>query len=227
MVRLPLALALALALAPVAPHLHAATIPEALLVLEAPPSAPGSDPKTAAPALLVLLEDGQVFVGGTGGFETTRLEKKEVESLRRTAGVLRKAGGKAGRLAFPGDGPSLRLRLPNDDDREILIDGDPAAAGASQAAAAAALDRLRFFHHPNLRPYHPPSYAVRAREEGLAGGCRAWRFAFPIDRAVAGPVVVSPAEAEGWPAGAWPASVCVGDRRYVVNLRPLLPGEQP
>ena len=39
--------------------------------------------------------------------------------------------------------------------------------------------------------------------------------------------LVTPAEAAAWPTGAMPASVCSGDRRYVVTLRPLLPGEQP
>jgi len=38
---------------------------------------------------------------------------------------------------------------------------------------------------------------------------------------------VSASEAHDWPTGAAPAAVCDGDRRFVVTLRPLLPGERP
>jgi hypothetical protein len=67
------------------------------------------------------------------------------------------------------------------------------------------------------------------REGRLVGGCRSWGFTFPIAAALAGPRLISPPEAVGWPTGAVPASVCAADtdQRYIVTLRPLLPGEQP
>jgi hypothetical protein len=65
------------------------------------------------------------------------------------------------------------------------------------------------------------------REARLVGGCRAWGFTFPITEALAGPRTVAADEAKGWPTGARPASVCVDGRRYVLTLRPLLPGERP
>ncbi|HSD28854.1 MAG TPA: hypothetical protein VLL75_16250, partial [Vicinamibacteria bacterium] len=95
-------------------------------------------------------------------------------------------------------------------------------------------DLLRH-HHPSLRPYQPTSYAMTVREARLVAGCRAWGFAFPVAEALAGPRAVTAEEAKGWPTGARPASVCVdgagasagASRRYVVALRPLLPGERP
>jgi hypothetical protein len=68
---------------------------------------------------------------------------------------------------------------------------------------------------------------MAVREARLAGGCRAWSFSFPIAEALAGPRAVPAADAAGWPTGAMPALVCVDDRRYLVTLRPLLPGETP
>jgi hypothetical protein len=65
------------------------------------------------------------------------------------------------------------------------------------------------------------------REARLVGGCREWTFPFPLASAQAAPRTVSASEAEGWPTGALPASVCADDKRYAVTLRPLLPGELP
>jgi len=39
--------------------------------------------------------------------------------------------------------------------------------------------------------------------------------------------LVSASEAPDWPTGGAPGAVCDGDRRFVVTLRPLLPGERP
>jgi len=74
------------------------------------------------------------------------------------------------------------------------------------------------------------------REGRLAGGLPPLGASpFPIAQALSGPRTVSPAEASSWPTGAVPASVCAADadpsdpasKRYVLTLRPLLPGEQP
>lgn len=223
------AFVLALALSPVAAPAAAppAEIPNAVIVLETPPGTPGSDP-ASAPLRFVLLKDGQVFVGGTGRLEGGRLEKAEAQALRRRADTLRKAAGRGGTLAFGGDGHhSARLRLPEDSPSEITLTGDPSAAPPALRPAAGFVSELLSFNHPSLSPYTPTSYALHAREGRLVGGCRSWGFSFPIEEAIAGARVVPAAEADGWPTGAWPASVCVGDKRYVVTLRPLLPGERP
>jgi hypothetical protein len=121
----------------------------------------------------------------------------------------------------------MRLLFPRERPSEISVTGDPAAAPASLAPLASLLSDLLSFHHPSLRPYTPTAFAMTVREGRLRGGCRPWRFVFPIEEALAGPRVLSAVDASDWAQGAIPASVCVDDRRYVVTLRPLLPGESP
>lgn len=202
-------------------------IPGAVIVFETPPGTPGSDPASAPPRF-VLLKDGQVFVGGTGVLETGRIGKDEAQVLRRGAEAIRKAAGRERTLWVGGEQKHVALlRLPEDSPEQITITGDPSAAPPSLRPAAAFVDRLLRFDDPGLALYKPESYAVRAREQRLAGGCRTWSFSFPIAEALAGPRIVAAGEAGGWPTGAWPASVCAGGKRFVVTLRPLLPGEQP
>jgi hypothetical protein len=229
------AAALALAAAVAVARSGAADVPEAVIVLEAPPGTPRSDPSSAPPRF-VLLKDGQVFVGGTARLEAGRLEKGEAQALRKRAGTVRKLPGIGERVVLGGD-PALtmRLRLLEDDPLEVSVAGDPSQAPPHLAPLATLLADLLRFDHPSLRPYSPPGYAMVVREGRLTGGCRPWGFTFPIAEALAGPRVVSPTEAVGWPTGAVPASVCGEDagssasagKRYVVTLRPLLPGEQP
>jgi len=205
----------------------ARAVPNAVLVVETAPGTPGSDP-AGAPPRLVLLSDGQVFVGGTGRLDTGRLEKGEAQALRRGADAARKAAGRGGVLALGGDERRVvRLRFAEDEPREVSVTGDPAAAAPALRALAGFVSQALSFEHPGLARYVPASYALSAREGRLAGGCRAWRFPFAIEDALAAPRLVEAADAEGWPTGGWPASVCAGEKRYVVTLRPLLPGEQP
>jgi hypothetical protein len=188
------------------------------------------------------LKDGQVFVGGTARLEAGRLEKGEASALLKRAEAVRKlpglASGTASPVSFGGD-PSrtLRLRILDGKPVEVVATGDPERAPPTLAPLSTLLADLLRYHHPSLRPYAAASYAMTVREARLAGGCRAWSFLFPIAEALASPRTVSSAEATGWPTGARPASVCGDDagpgpsaragRRYVVTLRPLLPGEKP
>lgn len=215
------------------PPAFAAEVPDAAIVLETPPGTPGSDPSSAPPRF-VLLKDGQVFVGGTARLEAGRLEKKEASALLKRAEALRKLPGlslapdRGSTVSLGGEAArTMRLRLLEGRPLEVVATGDPAAAPPALAPLATLLADLLRFDHPSLRPYAPPSYAMNAREGRLIGGCRPWGFAFPIAEALAAPRTVSAAEASGWPTGAFPASVCADGRRYVVTLRPLLPGEQP
>lgn len=204
----------------------AGEVPGALVVLEAAPGTPGADP-AAAPPRFVLLKDGQVFVGGTARLEQGRLEKSELQALRKRIDALRKAAGRAGELALGGGERRFRVALPEENPALLTLSGDPEQLPAPLSPAAALVVELLSFHHPSLRPYAPAGYALSVREGKLPGGCRAWNLAFPIEQAVASTRVVSAAEAAGWPTGGLPAVVCAGERRYVVTLRPLLPGEQP
>jgi hypothetical protein len=207
--------------------LAAGEIPGASIVLETPPLTPGSDP-AGAPPRFVLLKDGQVFVGGTERVEVGRLEKDEAQALRKRADSLRKLPGIDHPLEFGGAPERVfRLALLEHEPLEITATGDPAQASAALAPLAALVRDLEGFLHPSLRPYAATSYALRAREARLVGGCRAWGFALPLAEVLAGARSVSAAEASSWPTGALPASVCSGEKRYAVTLRPLLPGEQP
>ena len=250
----PAAAAALLALAALPPA-AAGDIPGAVIVLEAAPGTPGSDP-AAAPPRFVLLKDGQVFVGGTARLEAGRLERGEISALMKRVEALRKLPGLSpapARGATPdrgspvslGGDPSrtLRLRILDGKPLDVVATGDPAQAPPVLAPLSTLLADLLRFNHPSLRPYTPASYAMTVREGRLVGGCRAWGFPFPVAEALASPRTVSAAEAAGWPTGAMPASVCVDDpspsasasprpsasagRRYVVTLRPLLPGEKP
>jgi len=242
----PAAAAALLALAALPPA-HAGDVPGAAIVLEATPGTPGSDP-SAAPPRFVLLKDGQVFVGGTAHLEAGRLDKEETSALLKRAEALRKLPGLSlapERGLAPDRGPAvslggdpartMRLRILEGRPLEVVVTGDPAAAPPALAALATLLADLLRFDHPSLRPYAASSYALSVREGRLAGGCRPWAFAFPIAQALGAPRAVSAAETQGWPTGAFPASVCgddtgppaSGGRRYIVTLRPLLPGEQP
>ena len=215
-------------LAVVAPALaRAGEIPGAVVVLEAAPGTPGSD-SSGAPPRFVLLKDGQVFVSGTSLVEAGRLEKAEAEALAKRAAALRKLPGVSGPVTFGGAPERVfRLRLLEKDPVEIVASGDTAQAPAALAPLAGLIDELVRFQHPSLRPYAPESYALGVREARLAGGCRGWDLPLPIAQAAAGRHAVKASEVASWPTGALPASVCADDKRYVVTLRPLLPGEQP
>jgi hypothetical protein len=213
----------------------ASEIPDAVIVLEAAPGTPGSDP-SAAPPRFVLLKDGQVFVGGTARLEAGRLEKGEASALQKRADEVRKLPGiSSSPVALGGDASRTTRLWLRDGPVEVVATGDPAEAPTALAPLASLLSDLMAFHHPSLRPYAPSHYAMTVREARLVGGCRPWRFAFPIAEAQAGPRSVTAAEASGWPTGAVPASVCLDDagpspsasRRYAVTLRPLLPGQLP
>ena len=108
-----------------------------------------------------------------------------------------------------------------------MVTGDPAGAAPGQQPLAALIKDLAAFSHPSLRPYEPGHYALSAKEGTLPGGCRPWTLRFAPGDAVAAPRQVDAQTAVGWPTGATPASVCAGEKRYVVTLRPLLPGEKP
>ena len=204
----------------------AAEVAGASIVLEAGAGSPGSDP-AGAPPRFVLMKDGQVFVGGTERLESGRLDRMESAALLKRADAVRRL-----RLSSPvslGDDTSrtARLRLLDGKPLEIVVNGDPAHASPSLAPLGSLLADLLSYDHPSLRPYAPASFALSVREGRLPGGCRTWGFSFPIAEAVSVPRAVTAEDAKGWPTGARPASVCVDSHRYVVTLRPLLPGERP
>jgi hypothetical protein len=218
---------LGLLLAAGASPLHGAEIPDVVLVLEASAGTPGAE-KTGAPIRFALLKDGRVFVGGTSAIEAGQLDKREARTLRRRAEGLTRLAGFSETLALAGDASrTTRLRLLEGRRFDLSVTGDPDAARGALAPVAAFISDLMGFDHPSLRPFAATRYVLGVRQATLQGGCRSWSFPVPLGAALSGRDTVPAAETEGWPSGALPSSVCLGDRRYVVTLRPLLPGEQP
>lgn len=226
MLRLSAAVFVVLAF-PAGPVLAAGEIPGAILELHAAtPYAPLQD-WSGAPPRFVLLEDGQVFVGGSRDLLSGRLEKDEVKSFEEQAESVRKMPGLASVVAFSeGEEPSFHLRGGKGKALDVRATGDPAKAGAALRPLATLLDRLLRFDHPSLRPYAPASLALFAREGLRRGGCRIWTLG-PTPKEAAAGTTIQASAASTWGGGVYPTSVCVADKVYEVRLRPLLPGERP
>jgi hypothetical protein len=223
--RAPLALALLI----VGPAIiRAGDVPDSILaldVMDAPQ--PGVMP-ASAPHRFVLMADGQVYVGGTSRMASGKLSKDEVSALEGRLAAVRKLPGLGLTISFgePAN-PRFRLHVEKGKPLDVVAMGDPARAPAAQQPLGALLKELAAFSHPSLRPFEPAHYALSAVEGVIVGGCRPWQLPGSPADAVAGARPVDASAAVGWPTGATPASVCAGDKRYVVMLRPLVPGEKP
>jgi hypothetical protein len=205
----------------------AGEIPQAVLVLEAAVGLPGSIPD-AAPPRFVLLRDGRVFVGGSEPIYAGELSEDDEDRLEDRLDALRDSGVLAPSVTFGDDASKrYRLRLLQKDPRDVVITGDPADAPPALRPLADFVSDLLRFDHRSLRPWSPDEYALAAREGILVGGCREWFLPVSFDAVLESPRRIAAEEVERWPTGSNPASVCVDGGRYVVTLRPLLPGEQP
>ena len=202
-------------------------VPGAIVVLDVFARTLPDDVPDSAPARFVLLEDGQVFVGGTSRLVTGRLSPAELKALDRRVADVRKLPGLAGTVRLGGGEAQRRLLLRRGRPLDMAVVGDTAQAAPALRPLAALIDDLARFDHPSLRPYEPATYAVSAREGTLAGGCRSWPFKEPPAESVFAPRTLPGESLRDWPTGARPASVCAGEKTYVVTFRPLLPGERP
>lgn len=205
----------------------AGEIPKAVVVLEGLTAPLPDQVAEAAPPRFALLEDGQVFVGGTSRLVAGRLTKAEAKEIEARVAAVRQAPGFGASVSVGAGNQRYHLGLRKGGSQDIAITGDPTAAEATPPILARLLQDLLRFDHPSLRPWQPAAYAVIAREGKLAGGCRRWTFSEPLADSVFAPGTVPASAAENWPTGATPASVCADGKTYVVALRPLLPGERP
>ncbi len=177
----------------------------------------------ALPPTFVLLENGRFFMGGTSEILEGRLTGADHKVLRDMVGRIRKIKGLGDQLTF-GPGPErFTLRLKKE--REIVASGDPDQAPLPLRPVAALVTALARYDHPSLRRYVPERYRLIVKNEALVGGCRPYTLPAPFRDALQGPQVIPGSAVAGWPTGANPASVCVGDKSYTVALRPLLPWE--
>jgi hypothetical protein len=206
----------------------AAEIAGAILVLEVVPSAlPPGQYKDALPPRFVLMEKGQVFVGGSTSIAAGRLDSTEARALEGRVEAVKKIRGLAPQVSFGPGTTRYRLLQPGKRAFEVVGTGDPEAASGLLQPLGALVAQLASFHHATLKPYRPESFALVAREAALPGGCRPWRFPVTPQDALAGSRPIPASAALDWPSGAVAASACAGDKRYAVTLRPLLPGERP
>jgi hypothetical protein len=203
-----------------------ATPPDAVVALSTTaPSTQGEIPE-AMPLRFVLLENGQVYVGGTSEIASGRLEKKDVKMIEKQIERVRKLPGLTTSPQTLGPGDRL-FRLSLRKTGEVLAKGDPSRAPAAVKPLGALIESLLAFDHPSLRPYTAESFVLSAREGHLPGGCRDWRLPVALADVLQQPRLIAAPATAGWPTGGIPASVCAGDRRYAVTLRPLVPGETP
>jgi hypothetical protein len=205
----------------------AARHPDAQVALEVlVPPRPGIAPE-AAPTRFLLLEDGLVYVGGTSRLAEGRLEKAELKELDEQIAAVRKLPGLGSSVAFGPGETEYRLWLRRARGIEIVARGEPADAPAALKPLARLVERLAGMNPPSLTPLVPRQYLLSAREQSLDGGCRPWSLPAPLSDVVASPRLVDAQAGATWPTGAVAASVCAGDKRYAVTLRPLFPGEKP
>ena len=122
-----------LALAP--PATLAADVPSTVVVLQVPGDGlPGQVPE-AMPERFVLLEDGSVYVGGTGTIATARLEKGDVRDIEKSLDRIRKIPGLGSVVTFgPGD-QKRRLIVRKGRALDITASGDTASAPPGLAPA--------------------------------------------------------------------------------------------
>ena len=206
---------------------HGGEIPEATLIVEGATGLPGTLPG-AAPPRFVLRRDLRVFVGGSEAIYAGQLSKNEARQIDNRVKQLRKAGLLNPSVSFgPDTTRRYRLRLLKDDARDVVMSGDPWTAPPELQSLASLVTDLLEFDHPSLRPWAPTTYALSAREGVLLGGCREWLLPVPFEDVIAAPRALDASDADRWPSGAHPASVCYRGEPYVVTLRPLLPGERP
>ena len=202
----------------------AAEIPDALVVLETYLEGHPGDSPDAAPPRFVLLQDGQVFVGGTSHVVAGRLSSGETKAIEKRLSAVRRLSGLGSSVSLGPGAARHRLRLRKGRPLEILATGDPAGAPQALQPLASLIADLERFEHPGLKPYAPREYWLTARLGSLPGGCRSWPFGEPLAE---GSRTVPASHYSTWPTGARPASVCVDGKTFVVTLRPLLPGEKP
>jgi hypothetical protein len=210
-----------------APPAPAGDVPKAIALLEVvAPTLPGHVPE-AAPLRFVLLETGQFYVGGSTGIAAGQLTSSEQKALEKRLADVRKLPGISSTVAL-GSGPQrAHLVVRKGRPLDTTITGETSSAPPPLKPLASLLDDLSSFDHPSLRPWKPENFELRAREGKLPGGCRPWPFPEPLAGTDFVPRVVPASQVVYWPTGAAPASVCQGDKTWIVTLRPLMPGETP
>jgi len=182
------------------------------------------------PPRFVLLTDGSVFVGGRRDVLRGQLTRDEMQTVATNLDGILKAVGPEGvppQLSL-GEGPEIfRFSVLLGSPFRTVISGSLPVETAPPVSPLADLIRgLAAFRHPSLRPFDPPAFAMRVKEQTLPGGCRPVGSLPPLQNAIASEVVVSEKAVRGFPTGAEMSQICDGARRFRVVFRPIIPGER-
>jgi hypothetical protein len=206
--------------------LRSGDIADARAILDVRPAPrPGFVPE-ALPPRFVLFEDGRVVVGGHASLATARLDREAHKALEKRLAQVKRLPGLGASVSFGAELPRYRLRLPKER-IDLVASGDPRQAPPEFGPLAALIRDLEAFDHAGLQPLVPEQVWASAREEELPGGCRLWRRSPSVSELATQARPLPAADAAGWPTGAYAASVCEGQRRFTLTLRPLVPGELP
>jgi hypothetical protein len=205
----------------------AADVPKAIAVLEVESATLPHHVGASAPVRFVLLETGQIYVGGTSEIAVGQLTSSEQKALEKRLSDLRKLPGIGGAVAFGSGKERAHLIVRKGRPLDMVVTGAFADAPGPLKPLAALLSELASFDHSTLKRWQPASYVLRAREGKLPGGCRPWPFEEPLAGTEFTPRVLPADTLQYWPTGAAPASVCAGDKSWIVTLRPLVPDETP
>jgi hypothetical protein len=187
----------------------------------------------AAPMRFALLDKGRVYVGGSARLATGVLEDRERKELEKR--VERLAKQKGGLSATEPRGPGGELRLGPGETRHrlqlpkrgvvFLAAGAPEGASGELRLLGELIEQLRDFDHHSLVEWTPLEFLLSVTRRTLPGGCRPWRMELDPESLLRRPVTIPSGAAPDWPTGAVPTSACLGDQRFAVTLRPLVPGE--
>ena len=188
------------------------------------PPGPGRYPE-GAPPRFVLLEKGQFFVGGqrqvAGGSWTARSSRRSRRAWRGSGGCRASARRSRSARAAAATGCSCSASIRWRSRRPAIPRGRARAPAARVAAAGPRRLRSSLAALP----------AARLVPAGRAGRSPARRLP-PVELRL--PARGGRQRPRGprragrdWPHGVDAASICAGQQRYVVTLRPLLPGERP
>jgi hypothetical protein len=208
-----------------APPVFAALPGNTVVALYAVGGTGGGEIADGAPPRFVLLEDGQVFVGGTSRIASAKLPGRDVKAIESQVDRVRKLGTLASPVLLgPG---SQRYRLVQRKGPEVIAQGDPSRSVGTVKPLGTLIETLLAFDHPALRVLTPESFLVSLQPGVPVGGCREWNLPVKASELRKAPAVVPAAAVVGWPTGGHAASVCQGENKYTVTLRPLLPGETP
>jgi hypothetical protein len=184
---------------------------------------PGHIPE-AAPFRFVLLDKGRVFLGGTTQLATAELPSADRKDLEKLITKVAKRTNSAERVRLGPGETQYRLYFGKRD-VGVTAMGDPALAPKEHRELATLIQELLAFDHYSLRPYDAQKLLLQVRVGELAGGCRRWEFDIDLAAASRHPVEIPARIAGAWPTGAVAASVCHAGERYIVTMRPLVPGE--